>query len=183
MLGAYLLGQVPAGVLADRHGGLSVLLWGLALWSCATALTAAAPGAGPPAALPVLYASRVLLGAASACAMPCVSAAAVAWVPPRARAAAISLIYAFFNIGGRAPWGAWTPEPTQAGILAAMLKALGEEEHACLKARKDRHAPCLQHRGGRGAPAPLTSPTLCPNPRPPHPTPPHPLQVALWGLP
>lgn len=60
MLVAYLAGQVPAGALADRFGGIQVLLAGLACWSAATALTAlAAPGDG---GLTVLYLSRVLMG-------------------------------------------------------------------------------------------------------------------------
>jgi hypothetical protein len=96
MLAAYLVGQLPAGALADRFGGLRVLLFGLALWSAATALTALATAGGGLAAV---YASRLLLGAASACAMPCVSAAAVAWVPAAARAGAVSSVYALFNVG------------------------------------------------------------------------------------
>jgi MFS family permease len=123
MLAAYLAGQVPAGLLADRLGGLRVLLVGLALWSGATALTALAAAPAPPAALTalttalgsggaaakavagadgavaVLYVSRVLLGLSSACAMPCVTATTVEWVPARSRSGAVSLIYALFNIG------------------------------------------------------------------------------------
>jgi len=123
MLAAYLLGQLPAGFLADRLGGLRILLIGLTLWSLATALTAVATalpittnvlaslnpgvgggvGGGAAAAVAVLYASRVVLGLASACAMPCVTATAVEWVPAVSRSGAVSLIYALFNIGA----GSW----------------------------------------------------------------------------
>lgn len=107
---AYLVGQLPGGRLADRFGGPRVLLCGLALWSAATAATAAAGGVltgpGAPsaaarnAALLSLLLARVIMGAASACAMPCVTAAAVAWVPAARRASTVGLIYAMFNVGG-----------------------------------------------------------------------------------
>lgn len=115
MLAAYLAGQLPAGLLADRFGGPRVLLVGLALWSAATALTAAAAaplcldgggscagGSGAAPALAALYASRLLLGLSSACAMPCVTATAVEYVPTAARAGAVSTVYALFNIGEHA---------------------------------------------------------------------------------
>ncbi|KAF8059183.1 NDK1 [Scenedesmus sp. PABB004] len=111
MLAGYLAGQLPAGRLADEYGGPRVLLAGLALWSAATALTAAAGlgvggagagggagGSGAP--LRVILASRALMGLASACAMPCVTATAVAWVPRAERSAAVAFVYANFNVGG-----------------------------------------------------------------------------------
>uniref|UniRef100_A0A383VPL3 Major facilitator superfamily (MFS) profile domain-containing protein n=1 Tax=Tetradesmus obliquus TaxID=3088 RepID=A0A383VPL3_TETOB len=106
MLAAYLAGQVPAGRLADKYSGTRVLLWGLCLWSLATALTAAAGLAVGTSSssswwpLAVIILSRVLLGLASACAMPCVAAMAVQWVPAAERASAISFTYANFNLGG-----------------------------------------------------------------------------------
>jgi ACS family sodium-dependent inorganic phosphate cotransporter len=106
MLAAYLIGQLPAGALADKHGGAKVLLSGLALWSAATALTALGAGGGGTGgggggggSLAAVYASRVLLGLASACAMPAVAAAVAAWVPRGRRAGCVSIIYALFNIG------------------------------------------------------------------------------------
>ncbi|GBF87543.1 hypothetical protein Rsub_00254 [Raphidocelis subcapitata] len=121
MLAAYLAGQLPAGALADRFGGLRVLLFGLALWSAATALTALATAGG---GLPAVYASRLLLGAASACAMPCVSAAAAAWVPAAARAGAVSSVYALFNVGGVLGL-ALAPQLAQSSGMAATFVAAG----------------------------------------------------------
>lgn len=98
MLGAYLIGQLPAGALADRLGGARVLLTGLVLWSAATAGTALAAGGGP-GSLAALHGLRALLGLASACAMPCVAATAREWVPAARRAGAVAGVYALFNIG------------------------------------------------------------------------------------
>lgn len=108
MLTAYLVGQVPAGRLADKFGGTRVLLCGLALWSTATALTAAAghgvtvttSGSSSIWPLAIILVSRVMLGLASACAMPCVTATAVEWVPTTERASMISFVYANSSIGG-----------------------------------------------------------------------------------
>lgn len=96
---------MPAGRLADRFSGPPVLLAGLCIWSLATALTAAAGlgvGSSSGAAwwpLAVIVASRCLMGAASACAMPCVTAAAVEYVPPAERGSAVAFVYGLFNVG------------------------------------------------------------------------------------
>ena len=138
MLGAYLIGQVPSGLLADRFGGARVLLAGLAAWSAATALTAAA--AMPPetllggsaaaatatataTAVAALYASRLLLGLSSACAMPATTAAAVEWVPAPARAGAVAGVYAWFNLGGVAGLALAPRLAAAAGLPAAFLAA------------------------------------------------------------
>ena len=75
------------------------------IWSAATAVTALAGygvvegGGGSSMVWPLLVLSRVLMGLASACAMPCVTATVVKWVPPAERAAAIAFVYANFNVG------------------------------------------------------------------------------------
>ena len=109
MLLTYLAGQVPAGKAADRHGGPAVLLCGLAVWSAATALTAVAGlGVGSEQQavsssvlwpLAVIVASRTLMGLASACVMPGVTATAVMWVPAAERSSMIAFVYANFNVG------------------------------------------------------------------------------------
>ncbi|KAG2485869.1 hypothetical protein HYH03_015452 [Edaphochlamys debaryana] len=119
MLVGYLAGQLPAGHLADEHGGDRVLLVGLALWSLATAATAGAAGlstaptlmlpmpgpAGPTGlglspALAWLLGARAAMGLASSVIMPAVSAATAQWVPRDRVAATLAAIYAFFNLGG-----------------------------------------------------------------------------------
>lgn len=98
-------GQMPAGALSDARGGARVLLSGLALWSVATAATPLAAAAPSSMALPLAAGSRFLMGLASACAMPAVAAMAARWVPPARKASIISMLYAFFNMGG---WlGGW----------------------------------------------------------------------------
>lgn len=95
MLAAYLAGQLPSGALADWHGGVRVLLAGLALWSAATAVAACA------SSVEQLLASRVLMGLGSAAIMPCVAAMSVAWVPPGERSASTAFVWSMFNIGER----------------------------------------------------------------------------------
>ena len=66
--------QIPAGVVADRFGGVHVLLTGLLLWSTATGLNPLARYAAKP--FYTLVAMRVFLGLAQSVMMPSVSATA-----------------------------------------------------------------------------------------------------------
>jgi len=75
-----------------------VLLAGLAIWSLATAGTALAAVAAAP--LAVIVAGRLLLGLASSCAMPTVTAISSTHIPPGRRASSVASIYALFNVGG-----------------------------------------------------------------------------------
>jgi|APGre2960657444_1045066.scaffolds.fasta_scaffold00277_10 ACS family sodium-dependent inorganic phosphate cotransporter len=96
-LWGYGLGQVPAGVLADRLGGPRVLLFGLALWSVATALLPLARHS--PAPLLALVLARAVFGLGSAVALPATSATVSMLVPAARRASSLSAIYACFNLG------------------------------------------------------------------------------------
>eukprot|EP00798_Chlamydomonas_sp_ICE-L_P012428 gene12428-15627_t len=62
----YLLTQVAGGIWADRYGGKMVLGFGVAWWSLATAFTPVAASMG----LPVLLASRAIMGIGEGVAMP-----------------------------------------------------------------------------------------------------------------
>ncbi|KAL0036860.1 hypothetical protein WJX77_002503 [Trebouxia sp. C0004] len=88
----YLLGQIPAGVVADRLGGVHVLLAGLACWSTMTGLNPLAAYTTHP--LKTLIVMRAALGLAQSVMMPSVSATAARWVPPANRGKAIATIYA-----------------------------------------------------------------------------------------
>lgn len=66
--------QIPAGVVADRYGGVHVLLAGLACWSSMTGLNPLARYAPYP--LQALLVMRAALGLAQSVMMPSVSATA-----------------------------------------------------------------------------------------------------------
>ncbi len=66
--------QIPAGVVADRFGGVHVLLAGLACWSTMTGLNPLAGYTTNP--LQTLVVMRAALGLAQSVMMPSVSATA-----------------------------------------------------------------------------------------------------------
>ena len=66
--------QIQAGVVADRFGGVHVLLTGLACWSSFTGLNPLARYSSQP--LLILVGMRAALGLAQSCMMPSVSATA-----------------------------------------------------------------------------------------------------------
>ena len=125
VLGGYVVGQVPSGALADRLGGLRVLITGLALWSAATSTIALTAGWGA-AALPALVLLRGLVGLAQSCMMPAV-AAAVATLPTNRRASSSGIIYACFSLGTVISLGVSPPLAAAAGwpSVFACYGALG----------------------------------------------------------
>jgi len=91
----YALTQVPAGYLASKLGGARVLSAGVALWSLGTLLA-------PPAAavaLPMLCASRLLVGLGEGVAPSAATALLVQFVPARERARAVSLVWGGLDLG------------------------------------------------------------------------------------
>ncbi|SFJ64239.1 Sugar phosphate permease [Amycolatopsis sacchari] len=90
---AYLLGQLPGGLLADRAGARPLLVISLLAWSVFTAATGLAPG------LVVLLVLRALFGLAQAL-FPAASFKALAERTTReARSGAAGLILASNNVG------------------------------------------------------------------------------------
>ena len=86
---------MPAGYLASKLGGARVLTAGVALWSLGTLL-------GPPAAavaLPVLCASRLLVGLGEGVAPSAATALLVQFVPATERARAVSLVWGGLDLG------------------------------------------------------------------------------------
>ena len=67
---------MPAGFLADQIGGPTVMLGGLVLWCCVTALMPVARAAPAGQQLLTLMLLRALLGLCQAVIMPSTSAAA-----------------------------------------------------------------------------------------------------------
>ena len=91
----YLLTQIAGGVLADKIGGKVVLCWGVLWWSLATLVTPIAAYAG----LVPLLVTRGMMGIGEGVAMPAMNALLAAWVPPRERSRAVSLVYSGMYIG------------------------------------------------------------------------------------
>lgn len=91
----YLLTQVAGGIWADRYGGKAVLGFGVIWWSLATAFTPIAAGMG----LPVLLASRAIMGIGEGVAMPAMNNMMSRWVPVKERSRSLSLVYSGMFIG------------------------------------------------------------------------------------
>jgi len=89
--------QIPAGYLADRFGGIPVLIPALLLWSAATMLAPLALHTPNP--LVAFLALRVIMGVASAAALPSTAATLTKLVPPEHRARTTSMVYSAFNMG------------------------------------------------------------------------------------
>ena len=68
--------QVPLGFLADRVGGLRVMLASLVAWSLVAGATPLVAAAGRGARYPLLVSARAALGLCQSCLMPATSAMA-----------------------------------------------------------------------------------------------------------
>ncbi len=99
----YALGQVPAGMLADRWGARAMLATVVVVWSIFTGLTGLAWG------LVSLLLARFLFGLGEAGAYPTVSRAFYAWLPPGERGLAQGINNSGARIGAAAalPVVAW----------------------------------------------------------------------------
>lgn len=93
-LAGYLIGHIPAGILADsRFGGARVLCTGATAWGLATVMHASIsmfPGDMVPFVLAFL---RFLVGAASALAVPGLAATLAQALPKHKRTRAMSTCY------------------------------------------------------------------------------------------
>ena len=93
----YAMTNVPGGAIADRVGGVRVLLTGLALWSLSIAATPLATTAASPVA--GLCAARALFGMASGVALPAASTVVSQCVPPSSRSSGLATVFTLFNFG------------------------------------------------------------------------------------
>jgi MFS family permease len=89
----YALAQLPAGMLLDRFGSRQAGAFALALWSAATAMTAAATGVA------YLFLTRLLLGLGESVTMPLSARAVREWAPVRERAFAQALVHSGLPVG------------------------------------------------------------------------------------
>lgn len=100
----YVICLVPMGVLVDRFGTRAVNAGGIAVWSAATMATGLAAG------VPMLIATRMLMGGGEATSYPAAGRVIREWAPARERALATTI----FNSG--AYFG-----PAVGGLLLAWL--------------------------------------------------------------
>ena len=97
LLFGYILGQIPAGVLSDRIGGIKALLFGLFVWSLFGVLMVGIPLAASP--ILALLALRCGLGLGQSVLMPGISATAAQSFAPTERGDKTSGIYACYSLG------------------------------------------------------------------------------------
>lgn len=98
LLWGYIIGQIPAGFIADRYGGPFVLLAGMGIWSLGCLSMAATPFL---AISPLLFllSIRFLIGLTQSVMAPCISAAASQYFNDSDRALKTSQVYAFYSVG------------------------------------------------------------------------------------
>lgn len=96
---SYALFQVPAGMFGERFGARWTLALALVGCSVASFLTSALPREG---AVPVLVATRVLLGIAQAAVFPVAAMAVVVYVPVTERVRATAIYIATSSLGAAA---------------------------------------------------------------------------------
>jgi len=91
---AYVLGQIPGGVLLDRFGSKNVYTLSILGWSVVTALQGFVGYFGPAAALIALFSLRLLLGLAESPSFPGNSRIVAAWFPTGERGTASAIFNA-----------------------------------------------------------------------------------------
>lgn len=97
MLLGYVIGQVPAGLLADSVGGARLLAVSLLAWSLCSIASGAA--AATPAPYTALLASRAALGLAQSALLPAIAALAARWFIPGERSSRTSGVFAAYSVG------------------------------------------------------------------------------------
>jgi MFS transporter, ACS family, glucarate transporter len=106
---AYVIGQIPGGILLDRYGSKTVYTWSLALWSLFT-ITQGFVGAftGLSAAV-MLYAMRLAVGLASAPCFPANARIVSSWFPTAERGTATAIFNSaqYFALVAFAPLMGW----------------------------------------------------------------------------
>ena len=130
LLVGYVLGQIPAGLLADRYGGPLALTSGMILWSLASWTTMFVPehGVSP---LVLMVALRFAVGLAQSVMMPGVSSISGRFFCEEDRATRTSSIYAFYSIGTvfgtfAAPYfAAWTGNLNAIGFFGLIGLVVG----------------------------------------------------------
>lgn len=132
---AYVIGQIPGGLLLDRFGTKIVYGVALALWSIATFLIGLVGAATKETvvALSLLFALRFVVGLVEGPSFPANARASVMWFPEaeRGRATALFASSSYFAVGIFSPLSGWLvtqfgwPSPFFAlgalGLVAAVV--------------------------------------------------------------
>jgi ACS family glucarate transporter-like MFS transporter len=106
---AYVLAQVPGGMLLDRLGSKRVYLWALILWSAFTLFQGAAGMLTGGIAAVALVSLRFLMGVAEAPCFPANARIVAAWFPTSERGTASAVFNAaqYFSLVAFAPLMGW----------------------------------------------------------------------------
>jgi MFS transporter, ACS family, glucarate transporter len=106
---AYVLAQVPGGILLDRYGSKRVYVWALVLWSIFTTLQGAAGVLSGFAAAAALFGLRFLMGLAEAPCFPANARVVASWFPSAERGTASAVFNAaqYFSLVAFAPLMGW----------------------------------------------------------------------------
>jgi len=106
---AYVIAQIPGGVLIDRFGSRVIYIWALVLWSLFTLVQGFAGVFTGIAAFVVLFAMRFIVGLASAPAFPANARIVANWFPSSERGTATAIFNAaqYFSLVAFAPLMGW----------------------------------------------------------------------------
>jgi ACS family glucarate transporter-like MFS transporter len=106
---AYVIAQVPGGILLDRYGSKPVYVWALISWSFFTLLQGAAGFLTGFAAAAALFLLRFLMGLAEAPCFPANARIVAAWFPAGERGTASAVFNAaqYFSLVAFAPLMGW----------------------------------------------------------------------------
>jgi ACS family glucarate transporter-like MFS transporter len=108
---AYVLGQLPGGLILDYFGTKKVYGWTLVLWSLSTFVLGfvGAFGAGAAATVTILFCLRFALGLIEAPSFPANARVTVMWFPKAERGRASSLFASaqYFAVGIFSPLSGW----------------------------------------------------------------------------
>ncbi|AIE85903.1 MFS transporter, partial [Fimbriimonas ginsengisoli] len=88
---AYVLGQVPGGLLLDKFGSKKVYLWSILTWSVVTSAQGLASWLAPTSAVVALFILRFLLGIAESPSFPANARIVAAWFPHSERGTASAI--------------------------------------------------------------------------------------------
>jgi len=136
-LWGYALTPTVGGALADRFGGHRVLGIGVLVWSLATLFTPVAVHMS----LPLLFATRALMGVGEGVALPCMNNLLARWVAKGERSRAVGACMAGFHVGSMSgllaapPLLAWGGAPGPfivcgtVGVLWALVWAFAATSH------------------------------------------------------
>lgn len=106
---AYVLAQIPGGLLLDRFGSRRIYFWSITLWSICTLAQAFVGVFAPAMAVVALFLLRFLLGLTEAPSFPANARIVAAWFPAAERGTATAVFNSaqYFAVAVFAPLMGW----------------------------------------------------------------------------